>query len=90
MGTRSTITPGSLFRMLRAEFEARRPAACADCRLPLPRYVERAHETAPNWALEPWRTCRHDCAAVIAELAKEFAARYDMIDYSSPREMPSP
>ena len=82
MSTKPIISPGGLFRMLGSAFDERRPAECSTCRVPLPYAVPRADDGSANWRLETPRECPHNCAAVLAELVANLAARYDMSDYT--------
>lgn len=83
MRTRPMLSPGSIFTMLQAAFEARRPAGCRDCKMPLPYAVARPDEVSANWRIGTSAPCPHRCDALIAELALDLASRYDMSEYVS-------
>jgi hypothetical protein len=81
MRTRPTLSPGELFRLLKAAFEARQTPECSGCRIPLPYAVERPDAVSANWRIGTPKECPQKCHALIAELALDLAARYDMSEY---------
>ena len=82
MRTRPMQSPGRIFTMLQAAFEARRPPGCTRCKIPLPYAVPRPDEVSANWRIGTPATCPHHCEALIADIALDLAARYDMRDYA--------
>ena len=74
---RSVVTPGQLYRLLSAEFRARRPSRCL-CRMPMIGFREPAAVGAANWGVEsPRRGCLA-CAGVVMDVVASHALLYDI------------
>lgn len=82
MRTRPTLSPGKIFTLMKEAFEERRPPECRTCRVPLPYAVPRPDEVSANWRIGSPAECKHKCDALLAEIAMDLAARYDMADYA--------
>lgn len=80
MRTRPMLTPGQLYSALKEQCDARLPAACKACRVPLPYAIERPDEVSANWRIGTPTHCPKGCDLVIAEVALQLAARYDMTE----------
>lgn len=77
---RMVITPGALFRLLAKRFAERRSADCRACRVPLPYLVARPGQGLANWRIGTPGACAHGCDQVIAQVADELLAIYDLDD----------
>ncbi len=77
---RTKVTAGQLYALLNAEFAAKRPLGCDDCRMPLPYRIERPDTVSANWRIGTPRHCAHKCHIVMAEIAATFWPRFDMVE----------
>lgn len=78
---KTVVTPGRLYSMLRHEFDQRRHPDCASCHLPVP-FCLATPLNGSNWLLgERFRDCER-CDPLIAELVREYQAKYDLLDFS--------
>lgn len=82
MRTRPTLSPGQIFTLIQRAFEQERPGECRKCKVPLPYIVPRPDEVSANWRIGTPLACDHKCDAILAEIAMDLAARYDMGDYA--------
>lgn len=80
------LSPGRIFTLLKEAFDAKRPPDCAGCRIPLPYAIARPDEVSANWRIGTPAECPHKCHVLIAELAMDLAARYDMSDFAAPEK----
>jgi hypothetical protein len=80
---RTIITPGRLYAKLSDEFRQVARSKCTQCVLPLPYRVDEPGE-GPTWVLgPPSRECE-ECARVLAEIVRDYQARYDLLDPITP------
>jgi len=77
---RTKVTAGQLYALLNAEFAAKRPLGCDECRMPLPYRIDRPDPVSANWRLGTPTTCTHKCHVLMAEIAATFWPRFDMLD----------
>lgn len=75
---RSTISSAQLYAILDREFKQLRPAACPDCRVPLPYWRQPPDDVSANWHIGQPTECPHGCHIVIAELLARLWTRYDI------------
>jgi hypothetical protein len=87
---RTKVSPGQLFALLSAEFAAKRPNGCEDCRMPLPYRIDRPDTVSANWRLGTPRQCPHKCHIVMAEISATFWPRFDLVDEGAPAAVPLP
>ena len=66
--SRFVVSPPHLYAILDREFRAQRPAACDQCRVPLPFWREPPDEVSANWEVGTPAFCKHGCHLVFAEL----------------------
>jgi hypothetical protein len=76
--SRTTITGTQLYAILDREFKTLRPAACKNCRMPLPYWREPPDEVSANWHIGQPQDCPHGCHLVVAELLARLWTRYDI------------
>jgi hypothetical protein len=77
---RTRVTPGHLYGLLSAEFAAKRPFGCDDCRMPLPYRIERPDPVSANWRIGTPRECPRKCHVVMAEIGATFWPLFDLRD----------
>ena len=77
---RTKVTAGQLYALINAEFVAKRPFGCDDCRMPLPYRIDRPDPVSANWRIGTPRQCTHKCHIVMAEIAATFWPRFDMLE----------
>ncbi len=75
---RRSVTPGTLYRILREDFDASRPGGCS-CRMPMIFGKERASGDEANWELEPLAGCAA-CRALARDVAARHAAAYELVE----------
>jgi hypothetical protein len=80
---RTKVTAGQLYALLSAEFAAKRPIACDECRMPLPYRIERPDPVSANWRLGTPRQCAHKCHVLMAEISATFWPRFDLLEGES-------
>jgi hypothetical protein len=82
---RTKVSAGQLYALLSAEFAAKRPVGCDECRIPLPYRIDRPDTVSANWRLGTPRQCPHKCHILMAEISATFWPRFDLVD-----EAPAP
>ena len=75
---RSAISAAQLYAILDREFRALRPAACTECRAPLPYWRRPPDEVSANWEVGTPAFCPHGCHLVFAELLARLWTKYDL------------
>ena len=76
--SRTTVSSHQLYAILDREFKTLRPAACKNCRIPLPFYRRPPDDVSANWNVGTPLECPQNCHVVIAELLTRLWTRYDM------------
>ena len=85
---RTKVTAGQLYALLSAEFAAKRPVGCDDCRMPLPYRIPRPDPVSANWRLGTSRQCPHKCEVLMAEISATFWPRFELEEEESPAAAP--
>lgn len=84
---RSIKTPGALYRILREDFESRRPRGCS-CRMPMIFERERSSLAAPNWSVEPLWCGSEACQRAVAEVVAQNAKLFDLFEMPAESSYP--
>jgi hypothetical protein len=71
-------TLAALYRMLRDDFEQRRPANCS-CRMPMILEAERLSADKPNWRVEPLWCGSIECQCALRGCISRHARIYDLV-----------
>ena len=75
---RSAISAAHLYAILDREFRALRPAACTECRAPLPYWRDPPDDVSANWEVGTPATCKYGCHLLFAELLAKLWTRYEL------------
>ena len=75
---RQKVTPSELYAILDREFKKTRSSACQTCKMPLPYRISRVNADAANWLIGTPDSCSYGCHTLIAELAVQLMAEYDL------------
>jgi hypothetical protein len=74
------LTPGRLYARLSDEFRTRQIASCGGCRMPMVYLREGPGEGLANWIVESSSSACEPCQALIDEIVRQHADRYDLWD----------
>ena len=75
---RTTISGAQLYAIFDREFKSLRPAACKNCRVPLPYWRAPPDDVSANWHIGQPQDCPYGCHLVVAELLARLWTRYDI------------
>jgi hypothetical protein len=75
---RQVVSASRLYSVLEREFQAARPDACRDCRIPLPYWHRPPDEVSANWSFGTPSHCRHGCHVIMAELLARLWTLYEL------------
>ena len=87
---RTKVTAGQLYALLSADFAAKRPVGCDECRMPLPFRIARPDAVSANWRLGTPHQCPHKCHVLMMEIAATFWPRFELeeAEADAPSEPP--
>ncbi len=80
---RASKSLAALYRILREDFERRRPAECS-CKMPMILEAERGSPDEPNWRVEALWCGSIDCQFALTECIAIHAKLYDLAESDSP------
>ena len=80
---RASKTLAALYRILRADFERRRPVECS-CKMPMIYEAERASPEDPNWRVEALWCGSIDCQYALTDCVAHHVKLYDLAQPDEP------
>ena len=76
---RHYLSETELHRLIKREFQGRRPRGCEQCAVPTPFHTPASDEHSPNWSLGLTPVCPRRCNEVLAEIAIDLRERFDLM-----------